>query len=157
LPTAEVFQVLQSLSDLPNTEVYVVSGRKHEELDEWLGHLPIHLIAEHGNAMKQKNSQWIFNETLTEDVKTLLNDLIYKYQALLKGSYCENKVGGFCFHFGNCSRELQKIYVEEFYSDLINVIDEKELPLNCYINASSIEVIPWNINKGNGLKKWVDF
>src|SRR5690606_40517686 len=95
LPTAEVFQVLQSLSDLPNTEVYVVSGRKHEELDEWLGHLPIHLIAEHGNAMKQKNSQWIFNETLTEDVKTLLNDLIYKYQALLKGSYCENKVGGF--------------------------------------------------------------
>lgn len=157
VPNEEILNLLSRLSELPQTDIYVVSGRMYQELDEWFAHLPIHLIGEHGNAFKSYNKPWVFNQLIDINAREKLNQILNTYTHILKNSYVELKQCGFCFHFGNCSIETQKIYVDEFYEKIIDVIDELELPLSCIISNQAIEVIPIEVNKGNGLKKWVTF
>ena len=50
IPDPEAHQLLAALCRRPDTEVHVVSGRSAEDLDRWLGSLPVGLHAEHGFA-----------------------------------------------------------------------------------------------------------
>lgn len=154
-PNEEIMNVLKKIIALPETEVFIVSGRKYEELDQWFAHLPLGLIAEHGNAFKPINQSWIFNYQLNIHQRESLDRILSTYTQLMEHSYLETKQGGFCFHFGNCSVEVQKRYVEEFYRKLIQVIDELKIPLTCNATSNSIEVLPVNVNKGAGIKKWI--
>lgn len=47
-PDAELLELLTRLAAVPETHVHVVSGRKRESLEGWLGTLPVGLHAEHG-------------------------------------------------------------------------------------------------------------
>ena len=47
-PDEDLLRALGALAGLPNVAVHVVSGRRREELQLWLGTLPIGLHAEHG-------------------------------------------------------------------------------------------------------------
>ncbi|HEX5241208.1 MAG TPA: bifunctional alpha,alpha-trehalose-phosphate synthase (UDP-forming)/trehalose-phosphatase, partial [Candidatus Limnocylindrales bacterium] len=47
-PDVEILRVLTTLASLPEVSVDVVTGRRRSEVEEWLGHLPIGLHAEHG-------------------------------------------------------------------------------------------------------------
>ena len=157
IPTEEIYNVLHQLSQLPETQVFIVSGRKFQELDEWFGHLPIHLIAEHGNAVKKQNGEWIFDQVFQKDVKFFMETELKKFHQLLKGSYYELKSGGFCFHYGNCSEELKKIYVPQLLQAVKQYMDDLQLPLKKHISPNSVEIVPVKVNKGNGLMKWVSF
>jgi trehalose 6-phosphate synthase/phosphatase len=42
----------------PRNNVVIISGRDADTLDNWLGHLPVSLVAEHGAAVKLKGEEW---------------------------------------------------------------------------------------------------
>jgi trehalose 6-phosphate synthase/phosphatase len=47
-PTAEIKELLHRLSQHPNLDVTILSGRSQENLEAFLGAYPFRLIAEHG-------------------------------------------------------------------------------------------------------------
>jgi trehalose 6-phosphate synthase/phosphatase len=47
-PDAELLGLLSALGADPANEVLIVSGRPRGDLEEWFGHLPLALVAEHG-------------------------------------------------------------------------------------------------------------
>ncbi len=47
-PDEEMKSLLLKLAENKNNKVVVISGRDRHTLQEWLGHLPIDMIAEHG-------------------------------------------------------------------------------------------------------------
>ena len=47
------------LNQHPNVDVCVISGRSKLELQEWFGHLPVHLIAEHGFHFRLSGESWM--------------------------------------------------------------------------------------------------
>src|SRR6202008_4088029 len=47
-PDNEPLELLRELSSKPATEVVVISGRNYQVLDDWLGELPVNIVAEHG-------------------------------------------------------------------------------------------------------------
>ena len=57
-PTLEVRELLADLAALPRMEVHVVSGRRRDTLEAWLGDLPIHLSAEHGAFARKPGGDW---------------------------------------------------------------------------------------------------
>src|SRR5690606_1745224 len=56
-PSDDVLLLLQSLSADSKNEVVIISGRDPDTLDNWLGTLPVHLVAEHGGFIRIKNSK----------------------------------------------------------------------------------------------------
>jgi trehalose-6-phosphatase len=47
-PDADILALLAGLAARPGTETHVVSGRRRETLERWLGPLAVGLHAEHG-------------------------------------------------------------------------------------------------------------
>src|SRR5262249_23895302 len=57
-PTQENVELLADLAALPDTDVHVVSGRRHVTLEQWIGQLPSHLPAEHGYLARAPGGEW---------------------------------------------------------------------------------------------------
>src|SRR5690606_2010257 len=47
-PDEELYEILNKLIKNQNTRVLIISGRNHETLEQWFGHLDLDMIAEHG-------------------------------------------------------------------------------------------------------------
>lgn len=47
-PTPGLMEILSKLASLPNTLVYIMSGRPRSQMDKWFGSLNVGLSAEHG-------------------------------------------------------------------------------------------------------------
>ena len=63
LPTKELLDVLDRLTKILNVRVIIISGRSANDIDSFLGHLPIDIIAEHGAMFKEKG---FWNKQLVE-------------------------------------------------------------------------------------------
>ena len=68
-PNEFVIKTLEQLLEFPLTELAIVSGRDHEFLDQWFGHLPVTLVAEHGYLIKHKNQKWVEKEILLKKLE----------------------------------------------------------------------------------------
>ena len=55
--TIEITDIIRRLICLPGMEIFIITGRRHEDIDRFLDHIPINIIAEHGAIIK-KNGQW---------------------------------------------------------------------------------------------------
>jgi trehalose 6-phosphate synthase/phosphatase len=47
-PDKELYELLEALAADQKNKLVIISGRKHETLEEWLGMLPLNFVAEHG-------------------------------------------------------------------------------------------------------------
>ncbi|RYZ97985.1 MAG: bifunctional alpha,alpha-trehalose-phosphate synthase (UDP-forming)/trehalose-phosphatase, partial [Sphingobacteriaceae bacterium] len=57
-PDQELYDLLEQLSNDPANKIVLVSGRSHQNLQQWFGHTPLDRIAEHG-AWKKKDGKWV--------------------------------------------------------------------------------------------------
>src|SRR5690606_7321200 len=57
MPDKDLYNLLEALSN-DKTRIVIISGRKHETLEEWFGHLDIDIIAEHGAWIKANDLGW---------------------------------------------------------------------------------------------------
>ncbi|MCA8951589.1 MAG: bifunctional alpha,alpha-trehalose-phosphate synthase (UDP-forming)/trehalose-phosphatase [Planctomycetes bacterium] len=98
-PTPELLELLAALGSAPNTEVHVVSGRRRGTLDSWLGHLPLHLCAEHGYASRSPGGRW--HESIVADLSWLpaVEELLERASEDLPGSFIERKPCGLAWHY----------------------------------------------------------
>jgi trehalose 6-phosphate synthase/phosphatase len=62
-PDAELLQLLEKLTSNDKFQVVIISGRDRNTLQEWLGHLNLDFIGEHGVWLKERGSDW---RTLTK-------------------------------------------------------------------------------------------
>lgn len=109
IPTAELYDLLTTFaSDACNT-VIICSGRDHETLDRWFGHLPIRLAAEHG-AFYKANGEWEekqHQELWNDEIIHLIQQIINK----TPGSMLEVKRTSLVWHYRNVNSWLA--YVRE--------------------------------------------
>jgi trehalose 6-phosphate synthase/phosphatase len=102
LPSKEMCEYLQMLCDDPLNEIWVISGRDQETLDNWLGGIRnLGFSAEHGCFMRQPNSDhWI---NMLEDVdmswKTDVVKIFDYYTERTQGSFVEHKKSSITWHY----------------------------------------------------------
>ena len=94
---------LQTLCDNPQNEVWVISGRDQQTLDDWLGSTinNIGLSAEHGCFLKPaKASQWT---NMLDDVnmnwKHDVTEIFEYYTERTQGSFIEFKKSSITWHY----------------------------------------------------------
>jgi len=108
IPSEQLLSVLTKLIGISQTKVFIVTGRGHKDIDKFLGHLPISIIAEHG-AMIKENGKWI-NEIADDglwkkEVYTLLNDITQT----CPNSFIEGKKFSLAWHYRNTEKDEGQI------------------------------------------------
>ncbi len=99
-PDADLLKLLADLARLPGVDVHVISGRRRDDLDLWLGNLPIGLYAEHGLWTRPRGGRWHRREVRTgwmDEVREAMTARV----ATVPGSMLEQKDASLAWHYRN--------------------------------------------------------
>ena len=145
-PDESLYQLINSLAADPKNKVVIISGRKHETLDEWFAHLPIDLIAEHGAWKKIDNSEWIETPNLSDKWKYIVKPMLESYSDRTAGSFIEEKRFSLAWHYRNVEKGLGELRANELISNMRYLTRERGLQL--LPGNKVVEIKNSEINKG---------
>lgn len=119
-PDKELVKLLSYISEKPNTDVVLISGRDRKTLQSWFGKLNIGLVAEHGVLIKEREVDWQLIKPLKADWMPLLLPMLKVYADRLPGSFVEEKEFSIVWHYRSSDPELASVLVKELTDDLIH-------------------------------------
>ena len=156
-PDDEVLDVLAKLAADPQNTVVINSGRDKTTLQKWLGHLPVHMAAEHGVWMKE-DGKWALNPNVVDGWKPKVRELLENLVSRTPGSFIEEKDFSLAWHYRNIDRDLGSKRVREFRDMLTYLIQNQDLQV--LEGNKVVEIKNAGVNKGKatqyfvGKKKW---
>lgn len=152
-PGDELLKILTKLSDDPNNQVVIISGRDRATLENWLGHLPVDFIAEHGVWLKDKAGEWHMAEGLDNSWKEEIRDILDIYANKTPGSFTEEKDYSLVWHYRKVETGLGELRAREIISHL------KYLAVNMNLQVLEgnkvVEIKNIEVNKGKAASRWV--
>jgi len=151
-PTSEIHKLLKKLLLLPDTEVYLVSGRSRADMDNWFGKSGVNIIAEHGAWYKKHLNEWSDLRPGATVNKECFWDLLMYYSQQIPDSFIEEKNTGYCLHFRACKSEDVSLYLDQLVNDFFDYIKSNNLPYHCTVSPTQFEVLPVGCNKGKALR-----
>ncbi|MBA2745914.1 MAG: bifunctional alpha,alpha-trehalose-phosphate synthase (UDP-forming)/trehalose-phosphatase [Flavisolibacter sp.] len=130
-PSADLLELLHDLTKDQMNEVIIISGRDAASLEQWLGHLPLTLVAEHGASIKKKQEGWKEQVTINSEWKHQVKPLMELFVNRCAGSFIEEKKSTLAWHYRNThpelgfnrSRELSNSLIQLTTNTLLQVVD----------------------------------
>lgn len=146
-PSKDLLNVLSQVGQLENNELYIISGRDSETLEQWLGKLEIGLIAEHGAKSRKRNEDWK-SEVVNQPTqwKEKVNLMMEHYVAKCPNSFIEVKEFSLAWHYRKADTFLSGSKATELYEELLK--HTLHLPLDVIDGNKVIEVRNSGMNKG---------
>jgi len=116
-PSAEVVRLLEQLAAQPENKVVIISGRDRDSLNEWFGHLPIDMVAEHGASLRQEG---VWRQDSLDDGawKTIVQPVLDEFVSRCPGSFVEEKSHSLAWHYRNSDEETGFTRSRELISTL---------------------------------------
>jgi trehalose 6-phosphate synthase/phosphatase len=145
----QITDIVRKLVDYPQTEIYIITGRSHEDIDKFLNHIPINIIAEHGAMVKEGGiwrNQAINNILWKETIIPVLNLIT----STCPDSYVEEKNFSLTWHYRNVEPQLGYTRSRELINLLENLIQTHDLKI---LDGNKVVEILHNENgKGRAVK-----
>jgi trehalose 6-phosphate synthase/phosphatase len=145
-PDGALLELLGALAARPRTRVHVVSGRKRETLEHWLGALPIGLHAEHGFWSRPAGGAWTSASIQAGEWRKQVLAIMEQAAANTPGSLVEEKTVGLTWHFRGADPEFGPRQAKELQVHLTDML--ANAPVEVLPGAKIIEVRPHGVNKG---------
>jgi trehalose 6-phosphate synthase/phosphatase len=145
-PDQGVIDLLGRLAARPSTHVHVVSGRSRETLERWLGHLPIHLHAEHGLWSRAPGGAGQAEPPPVQSWRGRVLAILEDYAGRTPGSLVEEKPAGLAWHFRAADPEFGFQQANELRVHLHELLSNA--PVEILAGDRVIEVRPHGVNKG---------
>jgi trehalose 6-phosphate synthase/phosphatase len=145
-----IFEILFNLHDNPQTKIFIITGRKHTDIDKLLNHTSINIIAEHG-AMIKENGLW--KEMLYDEVpwKKKVVTLLSDFTILCPGSFVEEKNISVTWHYRNSDPELGYAISRKIIENLNDILVNYNLKI--LDGKKVLEILTYNTGKGLAIKK----
>lgn len=150
VPGKELLATLASLASDERNAIAIVSGRDRELLDRWYGHLPVHLIAEHGAFTRRPGDPWAGLDVRTEWKESVIA-LFQQFHDRCPGSLVEEKTTAVAWHYRAAPPGLGFTRSRE----LVNVLNDMSRSFDFQIIEGSkvLEVRPMGVDKGAAAKR----
>jgi trehalose 6-phosphate synthase/phosphatase len=149
VPSEALLSLLSSLAaDSANT-VVIISGRDGPTLEAWLGHLPLHFVAEHGHFTKAPGQPWHSDPHLDLSWKQPVRRLMESIH--LDGSWIEEKSAALVWHYFNSDPDQGLLAAEGLSQELLNL----NLPIKIIAGHRVVEVSAPGANKGTAARDWL--
>jgi trehalose 6-phosphate synthase/phosphatase len=150
-PDAALGVLLRTLAERRGVEVHIVSGRRRETLERWLGTLPLGLHAEHGfwsRARPDAGSGAAWTPLRETDVpwKLALKGLLEHFTETSPGALVEEKSASIAWHYRMMDPDLAATRVDEVRQAVTAHI--RALPLELIEGDKVLEVRIAGVNKG---------
>jgi trehalose 6-phosphate synthase/phosphatase len=150
-PDAELVALLAQLASQSGVKVAVVSGRTRESLEEWLGALPISLIAEHGVWTRLAGSDWICHvDAVSTSWMEPLKKKLDEYASRTPGARVEEKTAGLAWHYRAAAHQLGALRARELRLNLIPLLSRA--PVSVMSGRKVVEIRPQGIDKGTAVQ-----
>ncbi|KAL7329095.1 hypothetical protein PS15p_207256 [Mucor circinelloides] len=155
VPPKDMLQYLTALCQDPRNEVWIISGRDENALNNWLGHIDhLGMSAEHGSFMRYPDSKkWVnLTEHLDMSWKNDVLEIFTYYTERTTGSFIEHKRCALTWHYRLADPEYGAFQAKECQNHLEQAILSK-LPVEVLVGKKNLEVRPTSVNKGEIMKK----
>ncbi|MBF9141603.1 bifunctional alpha,alpha-trehalose-phosphate synthase (UDP-forming)/trehalose-phosphatase [Hymenobacter properus] len=152
-PDEELRLLLRALTDEPRNRVVIISGRDRATLQEWLGHLPLDFIAEHGVWLRGQGEEWSLFQELRADWKQDIRPVLELYVSRTAGSFIEEKDYSLVWHYRRADAELGASRARELTSHLTFMASNTELQV--MEGNKVVEIKTAGINKGTAAARTV--
>lgn len=152
-PDEELLTILEEFSNDPANSLVLISGRKHQTLEQWFGHLNIGMIAEHGAWQKKQNEHWHSLPLLNDQWKSEIKAILETYTDRTPGTFIEEKSFSLVWHYRKTEKGLGELRANEIINNLRVLAADKGLqimPGNKVIEFRNVEV-----NKGKAAMNWM--
>ena len=150
VPSDNLLDILDNLSNIEGLDIAIVSGRDKIFLEDNLGKLNVSIIAEHGHFYKKKNKNWI---NLGSIDKVFLNEIYSIFQSFCDrtpGTFTERKESGLVWHYRKTDPELASERVVEIETVLNSLLTDQFQILNL---DKAIEVTSRKFDKGSAVNE----
>jgi trehalose 6-phosphate synthase/phosphatase len=148
VPNDEIKDLFARLEAQKNLDVYLISGRKKEDMDQWFSQYDFNLIAEHGYSYKHRNaSEWIVFDTHVDLTwKDQILDVFNLYTGMTPGSFTEEKTSSVVWHYRNADPEFGTWKANQLVTELYEMLSN--LPVEIHHGQKIVEVGSMQLNKG---------
>ncbi|MFY0603482.1 MAG: bifunctional alpha,alpha-trehalose-phosphate synthase (UDP-forming)/trehalose-phosphatase [Flavobacteriaceae bacterium] len=145
-PDQELFKLLDSINESPNTTLVLVSGRDKETFTRWFDKKSYSLITDHGVWIKQQNEDWkataILKNTWMENIYPILENFVDN----TPGTFIEEKKYSLAWHYRKADAELAQKRTIELNTVLTSLISNHELSV--LLGNKVVEIKSSSIDKG---------
>ncbi|HEY3761937.1 MAG TPA: bifunctional alpha,alpha-trehalose-phosphate synthase (UDP-forming)/trehalose-phosphatase [Verrucomicrobiae bacterium] len=152
-PDAELIETLTQLGSDPANEVAIISGRPRQTLEEWFGHLPISLIAEHGVWLRNGDNSWRMFRSLSADWKERVRPILQLYVDRLPGALLEEKDFSLAWHYRRADPDQASLCAKELVDDLSGYT--RNIDVQVFEGNKVVELRNSGVNKGAAAAEWL--
>lgn len=145
--------LLRKLAKDPKTDLFIITGRGNADIDRFLDHLDINIIAEHGAIIK-KDGKWENKTSIDNSWKMHIIPILNQVTANCADSYVEEKIHSLTWHYRtmadpsgyDCSRKLIE-KLEKVIAQLnLKILDGNKV----------VEVMKKGIGKGRAVRQLLE-
>jgi trehalose 6-phosphate synthase/phosphatase len=145
VPSSALQKLITNLASRLRTTVCIVSGRPRVTLENWFGHLPVVLAAEHGAFIKN-DGDWVQQQATMHEQKRLIVPLLQRYAERTPGARIEEKDFAIVWHYRNVANELASARNASLRYELKRLLGNTDIEV--HNGAKIIEMKPRNVRKG---------
>ncbi|MGB5698904.1 bifunctional alpha,alpha-trehalose-phosphate synthase (UDP-forming)/trehalose-phosphatase [Muriicola sp.] len=145
-PDAALYELIDQLSDLPNTDVYLISGRDKETFERWFLKKKYNMIVEHGVWLSENGSEFTMLENVKKDWMEKILPVLESFVDRTPGSFVEEKNYSLAWHYRNTDPDFGQKRASELNTVLRSLIANDDLSV---LNGNKVmEIKSSNVNKG---------
>ncbi len=154
-PPRALLGLMENLDADVKTDIVIISGRGKDELDEWLGLLPLSLTAEHGSWIREAGEkEWRLFKPLSSEWKEEVIPILEMYTDRLPGSYLQERDYSVAWHYHRSDIEQASHLVKEVNDHLLSITTN--ISAHVIHGSKVIEVSNSGINKGELAMHWLN-
>jgi trehalose 6-phosphate synthase/phosphatase len=151
-PDRPLHDLLGALAAKPGVRVHVVSGRRREPLERWLGDLPVGLHAEHGYWSRMAPDRpWVAMNDVSVAWKADVRKVLDQATAATPGALVEEKTASLAWHYRMAEPELGASRAEELWHRLEKSLHDGHAEL--LRGEKVIEVRPTGVTKARVVER----
>lgn len=154
VPDEALLQLLTDLCKDPNNKIVITSGRDHQTLDKWLGHLPLDIIAEHGAWFKHHGHFWRSKTALNDDWKQEISAVMNQFVRRTPGASIEEKSYSLAWHYRKVEQGLGNLRMQELMADVKHFVTDRGLQM--LQGDKVLEIKSISVNKGLAARQWLE-
>ncbi|HVV04670.1 MAG TPA: trehalose-phosphatase, partial [Puia sp.] len=153
-PDNILLEILGNIARNPVNSVYIVSGRDGGTLESWLGHLPVHIIAEHGARIRRRDGTWEVRSVSAVQWRNIVGPTMEQYVKECPHSFVEEKDFSMVWHYRNSPVEQAREVKMKLYAALCRQTDG--CGLEVMMGHKIIEVRNEGTDKGTAIHNVLD-
>lgn len=152
-PSRAVYELLEKLAAKPANTVVVISGRPKADLQQWLGELPLNLVAEHGAVVRPAGKSWRAAAAPPAGWKKIILPTLEKFAAKTPGAWVEEKDYSLVWHY----RRASAYHAQKNIVILKRALKPfaRRFNLGVFSGKSILEIKSADAHKGLAISQWL--